>query len=65
MIIALSLFIFIIGMWIGATLESPHVCPHSKKCKLYQEDSATCNYNEGFYGDRLATCRVNFEENRQ
>ena len=60
--LAIALLVFVIGMWVGMVIESPTVCPHYKKCKLYKDDSSCCNFTAGFYGDRLATCRVNFED---
>ena len=64
--IVIALVFTIIGMFIGVYLaEGSKKCPHVKKCKLYQDNSATCNYTEGNYGDRIATCRVNFEEKKQ
>jgi hypothetical protein len=56
--------IFFIGLLIGILSESDIVCPYKNKCKLYQEDSYTCNHKGGFYGERLATCRLNLESRK-
>jgi hypothetical protein len=39
-------------------------CPHYKKCKGYKDDSYTCNINDGWYGERIASCRIKLENNK-
>ncbi len=37
-------------------------CKHTKKCKLYNDASNTCNKNGGvYYGDRTSNCYNNME----
>lgn len=33
-------------------------CKYYKKCKLYDENSHTCNVTGGMYGDRQASCKI-------
>ena len=44
-------------------------CKHWKKCKLYQEDSETCNKNAGGYyydgfGMKVPGCYIKMEEEK-
>jgi len=34
-------------------------CKYTKKCKLYSNNSETCNYNDGDYGEEKASCFIN------
>ena len=37
-------------------------CKYWKTCKYYDEESTTCNYTDGFYGERLAACYIKNED---
>lgn len=40
-------------------------CQFYKTCKLYDENSYTCNIFAGFYGERMASCLKNNLTNPQ